>query len=72
MSKKFDLILIDLLPAGLFADYLSLSALMDGTIFIVRNNFTPINQLDPLKKFDIENSYLILNDLKEQRQAQHY
>lgn len=70
--NEFDLVLIDLPPAGLFADYLSLNPIIDCSLFIVRNNYTPINQIASLKNYDRDNSYFLLNDLREANKSQNY
>lgn len=67
LRKRYDFIIIDSSPIGIVTDAYSLAALVDTTIFVVRNGKTNKNlykRLSAQLKFDkIKNMYTVLNDV---------
>lgn len=69
LKASFDYVIIDTAPIGKVADAFSLGQLVDSTVYIVRSNFTPKDQLelidDIYKNKKLSHPMIVLNDIKE-------
>lgn len=69
LKESFDYILLDTPPVGQVSDAYSLSPLIDSTIYIVRQNYTPksmveiVDEIYQTKK--LNHPMIVLNDSKE-------
>ncbi|SOD90126.1 GumC family protein [Spirosoma fluviale] len=70
LRERFDYIIIDSAPVGKVADTFALANHIDTTLFVVRYNYTPVEQLDSLKEVHQENKLklplIVLNDARKE------
>ena len=71
VSREFDYVLFDTPPVGTFIDAAILSSLVDGTVLVVRDNFTKRDQVraafEQLRKADA-----VLNDCEVESSEYYY
>ncbi|MEM9823698.1 MAG: gliding motility protein, partial [Bacteroidota bacterium] len=71
LKEKYDYVLIDTPPIGLVSDALQLRDYIDNILIVVRHQFTRKvmlkNMEEMYKNKDLENSVIILNDIKHSR-----
>jgi capsular exopolysaccharide synthesis family protein len=76
LQQQYDVIIIDTPPVGLVADAFGLMEQADHTLFVVRQNYTKMEQVNELNKMaesgKIKNSSLVLNDAKVQSYSYGY
>lgn len=67
LQERYDNIIIDSPPVGLVSDALPLLAQVDHVVFVVRQNYTPINAIAQLQNLvdqgQLPNVSIILNDI---------
>jgi tyrosine-protein kinase Etk/Wzc len=68
LEERFDYIIIDTPPAGLFADFLQLSPCADINLYVVRQRYSKLELLDDIEQLrslaDMKHFYLIFNDVR--------
>lgn len=76
VSREFDYVLFDTPPVGAFIDAAILSSLVDGTVLVVRDNFTKRDQVraafEQLRKADANVIGAVLNDCKVESSEYYY
>lgn len=69
LKASFDYIIIDTAPVGKVADAFSLGQLVDSTVYVVRSNYTPKDQLDLIddiyRNKKLSHPMIVLNDITE-------
>lgn len=76
VSREFDYVLFDTPPVGTFIDAAILSSLVDGTVLVVRDNFTKRDQVraayEQLRKADANVIGAVLNDCEVESSEYYY
>ena len=76
VRREFDYVLFDTPPVGAFIDAAILSSLVDGTVLVVRDNFTKRDQVraayEQLSKADANVIGAVLNDCKVESSEYYY
>jgi capsular exopolysaccharide synthesis family protein len=71
LKQQFDAIIIDTAPIGLVSDAISLGRFTDGTIYIVRHNYTLKKQVQLIEEIyqqkKLPHLSIIINDIKVSR-----
>lgn len=70
LRQRFDYVIVDSAPVGQVADTFALADHIDMTIFVVRYNYTHMQQLDSIKEIRLENKlklpFIVLNDARKE------
>jgi capsular exopolysaccharide synthesis family protein len=68
LRKKYDYIVMDTPPIGLFGDAILLNKYCDATVFVVRHNFTRkkemVSSLNEVESNNLKNVFILYNDAK--------
>ena len=76
LEKAYDIIIFDTPPVGTFVDAAILSRLVDGTIVVVRDNFTRrddlVSAMDQLNKAEANILGTVLNDTEVENSSYYY
>lgn len=76
LEQRYDTIIIDTPPIGLVTDALVLMPYADHSVFVVRQNYTPVNLIKNAQELylagKITNISILLNDLKTRRSDYGY
>lgn len=67
LQKNYDIVLIDTPPMGIVADALAVATYVDHTLFIARQNYTPIEAIigidQQVKQGKLSNISIVFNDI---------
>jgi tyrosine-protein kinase Etk/Wzc len=76
VKSKVDFVVIDTAPVGLISDALILSPLIDGTIYVVRDEYTIKKNMEIINEMRDQNKLpsmaIVINDIKEQKKYGGY
>jgi len=68
LRQQFDYVVLDTPPVGLVTDALTLAAVADHILFVVRQNYTPLTMLKALEEHHLRGSFtkssIVFNDLR--------
>jgi tyrosine-protein kinase Etk/Wzc len=70
LKENYDVVILDTAPIGQVSDSFALSRFVDMSIYLMRNNYTPVGMVDFVNDVyrdrKLKNPYLVLNDVKLQ------